>query len=176
MRSTLLLRQLGQQVSQLAEAVAPVAGQRSRQARFDNQLFHSHSSRLGDYLQELQQTHQQLLHSVELQHTDQVRWLAERVVAQISALQRELATAPLRRGETADRAAQKTVYETLAEHQDFERRLLAMIADRESLLGRQAALADQRRLQQEIAALEGRLQRCRQALKRIEQAIERGER
>lgn len=50
-----------------------------------------------------------------------------------------------------------------------------MIQDRESLLGAQSTLAAQRKLQQEVAALEGRLMRCRQALARIERGIERKE-
>ncbi|OQV65846.1 hypothetical protein AK51_15585 [Serratia nematodiphila DZ0503SBS1] len=50
-----------------------------------------------------------------------------------------------------------------------------MIQDRESLLGRQTTLAAQQKLQHELAALEGRLMRCRQALARIERNIERKE-
>lgn len=50
-----------------------------------------------------------------------------------------------------------------------------MIRDRDSLLAAADDLSRARQLQQEIAALEGRLQRCRQALTRLEYQIERGE-
>ncbi|MBI0221119.1 primosomal replication protein, partial [Yersinia pestis subsp. pestis] len=66
-------------------------------------------------------------------------------------------------------------YHKLAEHQDYERRILAMIQDRESQLGRQSLLVEQQKIQKELAALEGRLMRCRQALIRIERSIEKKE-
>lgn len=50
-----------------------------------------------------------------------------------------------------------------------------MIQDRESQLGRQSLLVEQQKIQKELAALEGRLMRCRQALIRIERSIEKKE-
>lgn len=96
-------------------------------------------------------------------------------MAQIAALQRELATQALRRKNQPKEAPEADLYHKLAEHQDYERRLIGMIQDRESLLGRQTTLAAQQKLQHELAALEGRLMRCRQALARIERNIERKE-
>ena len=55
------------------------------------------------------------------------------------------------------------------------RRLLAMIRDRDSVRQNTVDKTRQQQLQQEIAALEGRLTRCRQALTRIERLIERRE-
>lgn len=176
MKSTLLLEQLEQKLEALAQAVTPYANQRTPRARFDDQLFHSHSTRLGDYLQEVRQSLQLLRQSVQGQRTERVAWSAERVVLQMGALQRELATLKLRKAETPEAPEQESLYEKLAKHQEYERRLKAMIADRESQLGSQQTLAQQQALQREIAAQEGRLQRCRQALKRIERAIENRER
>ena len=88
-------------------------------------------------------------------------FLAEKLVAQIAALQRELATRALRRKNQPKEAPEADLYHKLAEHQDYERRLIGMIQDRESLLGRQTTLAAQQKLQHELAALEGRLMRCR---------------
>ncbi|MEM6160619.1 primosomal replication protein [Erwinia sp. P6884] len=175
MKSALLLQQLEEKLNQLAQAIAPHAGKRTPAARFDHQLFHCHTTRLGDYLLELQQSMAQLKQSVQDQRTERVAWMAERVVMQIGALQRELATQTLRKGETRAEPAAVNLYEKLAEHQDYERRLRAMVADRESQLATRDTLAQQQTLQREIAALEGRLQRCLQALKRIERAIEKGE-
>ena len=86
-----------------------------------------------------------------------------KLVAQIAALQRELATRALRRKNQPKEAPEADLYHKLAEHQDYERRLIGMIQDRESLLGRQTTLAAQQKLQHELAALEGRLMRCRRA-------------
>ncbi|VTT28430.1 primosomal replication protein N'' [Klebsiella pneumoniae] len=176
MKSAALLQQLETQLEQLAQAVEPHANKRNAQARFDHQLFHSHSTRLGDYLQEVRQTMALLKQSVKDNRPESVAWMAERVVLQMSAMQRELATLKMRSSETRAAPVRENLYEKLAEHQDFERRLRAMIQDRESLLAVQETLAQQQQLQREVAALEGRLQRCLQALKRIERGIENRER
>ncbi|WP_158783852.1 primosomal replication protein PriC [Pantoea sp. BAV 3049] len=175
MKSAHLLAQLEAKLEELAQAVAPHANKRTPKARFDSQLFHSHSTRLGDYLEEVRQSLNQLKQSVSAQRTERVAWMAERVVLQMGALQRELATQTLRKGETREEPESENLYEKLAKHQDYERRLRAMIADRESQLALQETLAQQQTLQREIATQEGRLQRCQQALKRIERAIEKRE-
>ncbi|WP_421507862.1 primosomal replication protein PriC [Erwinia rhapontici] len=176
MKSAGLLQQLDMQLEQLARAVEPHANNRTAQARFDIKLFHCHTTRLGDYLLEVRQTMEQLKQSARDNRMESVAWMAERVVMQMSALQRELATQKMRRSESRPVPVKENLYEKLAEHQDFERRLRAMIIDRESLLAVQETLTQQQQLQREIAALEGRLQRCLQALKRIERGIENRER
>lgn len=176
MKSAGLLQRLDEQLAQLAQAIKPHENKRTAQARFDHQLFHGHSTRLGDYLQEVQQTMLQLQQSVQDNRADRVAWMAERVVLQMGALQRELATQTLRASEARPVVEKENLYEKLSQHQEFERRLHAMIADRESLLVMQETQEQQRHLQRELAALEGRLQRCRQALKRIERSIENRER
>jgi len=90
-------------------------------------------------------------------------------------LQREIATVKMRKNDPQPVVAEN-LYEKLSTHQDYERRIQIMISDRESQLSIQTTLAGQQKLQKELAALEGRLQRCRQALTRIERAIERRER
>lgn len=47
-----------------------------------------------------------------------------------------------------------------------------MINDRELKLNQQTTLNHQQKIQKEIAALAGRLARCRQSLTRIEKSIE----
>ncbi|KAB8310003.1 prephenate dehydrogenase [Erwinia endophytica] len=175
MKSAYLLEQLEEKLEELAQAVAPHTDKRTPKARFDSQLFHCRSTRLGDYLEEVRHSLTQLKQSVSAQRTERVAWMAERVVLQMGALQRELATQTLRKGEVHEVTENVNLYEKLARHQDYERRLRAMIADRESLLAGQQTLAQQQTLQREIAAFEGRLQRCLQALKRIERTIEKHE-
>ncbi|ENA1754491.1 primosomal replication protein [Yersinia ruckeri] len=170
-----LLQVLENQVEALSADIAPQAHTPTTQARFDQLLFSNHGTRLRDYLQEVHKNLAQLKQVVAEQRSEQVAFLAEKLVAQISALQRELATQTLRKAQPKPRMVSQDPYHKLAEHQDYERRIIAMIQDRESQLGQQTRLVDQQRIQQELAALEGRLMRCRQALLRIERSIERKE-
>ncbi|MCX8958038.1 primosomal replication protein PriC [Erwinia psidii] len=170
-----LLSQLEVKLQELALAVAPHVNERTASARFDGQLFHCNSTRLGDYLKEVHQSLDMLKQSINGHHNESVAWVAERMVLQIGALQREIATRTLRKAEIRSEPESDSLYEKLAKHQDYARRLRAMISDRESQLEQQDTLAQQQHLQREIAAQEGRLQRCLQALKRIERAIEKSE-
>nr|WP_232095127.1 primosomal replication protein [Serratia ureilytica] len=166
---------MAQQIAALAAEVSPRGDAPIPQARFDAALFANRGTRLRDYLAEVEKNFAQLQNAANDSRASQVAFLAEKLVAQIAALQRELATQALRRKNQPKEAPEVDLYHKLAEHQDYERRLIAMIQDRESLLGRQNTLAAQQKLQHELAALEGRLMRCRQALARIERNIERKE-
>ncbi|MEE4409796.1 MULTISPECIES: primosomal replication protein [unclassified Serratia (in: enterobacteria)] len=170
-----LLQVLEQQIAALAAEVTPRGDAPIPQARFDTALFSNRGTRLRDYLAEVQRNFAQLQTAANDNRTSQVAFLAEKLVAQITALQRELATQALRRKNQPKEVVAVDLYHKLAEHQDYERRLMSMIQDRESLLGRQTTFAAQQKLQHELAALEGRLVRCRQALARIERSIERKE-
>ncbi|HFI5325816.1 TPA: primosomal replication protein PriC [Serratia liquefaciens] len=170
-----LLEALEQQIKVLASEITPRGDAPIPQARFDTALFSNRGTRLRDYLAEVQKNFAQLQTAANDNHTTQVAFLAEKLLAQLTALQRELATQTLRRKNQPREVAAVDLYHKLAEHQDYERRIIAMIQDRESLLGRQTTLAAQQKLQHELAALEGRLTRCRQALTRIERSIERKE-
>lgn len=170
-----LLQVLAQQIAALAAEVTPRGDVPIPQARFDAALFANRGTRLRDYLAEVEKNFAQLQSAANDSRTNRVAFLAEKLVAQIAALQRELATQALRRKNQPKEAPEADLYHKLAEHQDYERRLIGMIQDRESLLGRQTTLAAQQKLQHELAALEGRLMRCRQALARIERNIERKE-
>ncbi len=177
MSSHPLIQTLEQQFAQLAHALESIADQPAAKARFDRALFSAHGTRLRDYLAETRANLEQLARAVEGKHLAQTRFLAERIVAQIAALRREEATQALRRAEPVTPARDSgDLYQKLAQHQDYERRLKDMIADRESRLSQCTTLAQQQNLQREIVAQEGRLARCRQALGKIEKQIERYER
>lgn len=170
-----LLQALEQQIAALASVVQPRGDVPIPQARFDAALFANHGTRLRDYLAEVQKNFAQLQAAVKDNRAAHVAFLAEKLVTQITALQREIATQTLRRNNQPKEVATVDLYHKLAEHQEYERRLISMIEDRENLLGQQTTFAAQKKLQQELAALEGRLARCRQALARIERNIERKE-
>ncbi|CQJ27998.1 primosomal replication protein PriC [Yersinia enterocolitica] len=170
-----LLQVLESQIEALSAQVGPQANMPSQQARFDLKLFGNHGNRFRDYLLEVHKNMAQLKQVVAENRTQQVAFLAEKLVAQISALQRELATQKLRKTNPEPKYNKLDPYHKLAEHQDYERRILAMIQDRESQLGKQNLLTEQQKIQKELAALEGRLMRCRQALIIIERSIEKKE-
>ena len=67
------------------------------------------------------------------------------------------------------------LYERLSQHQDYERRLQSMVSEKELHLSQLTDHRLQHQCQKELAVLAGRLYRCRQALLRIEKAIEHQE-
>ena len=170
-----ILHVLDQQIETLAREIEPIGHVSASQARFDIALFSTKGTRLRDYLAEIKMNLQQLNQEVFEKRSAQVAFIAERLVAQITAMQRELATQTLRKPHQTPERKSHDNYTKLAETQQFERRLIAMIEDRETTLGQLATFSDQQRVQKELAALEGRLMRCRQALAKIERQIERQE-
>ncbi|SFU69145.1 primosomal replication protein PriC [Xenorhabdus koppenhoeferi] len=172
-----LLNALEKQISILEKDLTLLHDTPFSIARFDRTLFHHHSNKLSGYMQEIKQNMEQLKACVNDYRIEQVKYLSERLVTQTEALKREIATQTLRKQEDKfeHRSQQRDLYQRLAEHQDYERRLIAMIDDRELQLNKQVILANRSKLQREIAALAGRLARCRQALMRIEKSIEKQE-
>ena len=170
-----ILHVLDQQIETLSREIEPIGHVSATQARFDIALFSTKGTRLRDYLAEIKNNLRQLNQEVVEKRSAQVAFIAERLVAQITAMQRELATQTLRKTHQTPERKSHDHYTRLAETQQFERRLVAMIEDRETTLGQLATFADQQRVQKELAALEGRLMRCRQALAKIERQIERQE-
>jgi primosomal replication protein N'' len=65
----------------------------------------------------------------------------------------------------------QALYQQLTEHHEFERRLLAMLNERE-LLRKTATPSKAKSLSDEVLALHQRLGRCRQAISKIERQIE----
>lgn len=128
-------------------------------------------------MQQIRDNFTQLITCVEAQRSQQVKFLATQILQQIEALTRELSTQTLRKQENQLSQRKKSVdlYQKLAQHQDYERRLQSMIQDRELALTQAQSFVRQQELQKEIAALENRLARCKSALVSIEKSIERQE-
>ncbi|TKI06257.1 primosomal replication protein PriC [Martelella alba] len=171
MQSSSLIQTLSDRLTELAQRIDSSDADAIAQSRFDHRLFQCRGTTLRDYLTDSQRTLRQLTEAAEQARTEQVAWLAQRLVDQITALAREIATGNLRRRPPAEQPTDP--YARLAQHQDYARRLTNLIRDRESLLRDAGNPVRQQQLQREIAALEGRLARCRQALTRLEQQIER---
>ncbi|PLY46607.1 primosomal replication protein N'' [Lelliottia sp. F153] len=172
MKTALLLETLQNQLIALRAQASPLLQHATLKPRFDRQLFRTRSTLIKDYLDEAQHNLDELRHAVESQQREQVAWLADHLVEQITALHREMTAWPLRAWDTPSPGAAKWQRKRL-EHQDFERRLYAMKNAREQQLKGSETLEEQQRLMREISALEGRLTRCRQALDEIERVIAR---
>ncbi|HHS9593947.1 primosomal replication protein N'' [Raoultella planticola] len=172
MKTARLLHTLENQLAQLAAQVAPLAHHATLSARFDRQLFRTRSTLMQDCLEEAQQHFTELRQAVEQQQLPQVAWLAERLVAQVAALSREAATWPLRSWDSASPGINRWQRRRL-QHQEYERRLLAMRNDRQRQLAQATTLEEQHRLAKEVDACAARLARCRDALEKIEGVLAR---
>lgn len=172
MTSHPLTEKLDARIAELAQQIAPVGAHRALSPRFDGQLFSTRSTLMGDCLREIEENNQRLRVLIAHNRVEQAAWLAEHLVDQIAALTRECATSGLRRFD-APRASLAKLNDKLLQHQDYERRLLAMKNARAAQLARVETLADQQRLVRELEALDGRLARCRDALDKITRAVER---
>ncbi|MEA1065780.1 primosomal replication protein PriC [Erwinia sp. HR93] len=171
MKTTRLLEALELRIMQLSRDVAPLAAHRVQRPRFDKQLFYSRGTQLGQYMQEINANLLHIRHAAQAQQRERLGWLAERITAQIAALQRELATWHLRRYDVSRNST--TLNARLVKHQDYEHRLLAMQQERRQRLTQVTRLDEQQRLQRELETLDGRIARCREALTRITQVLER---
>lgn len=177
MKTQALLDTLKKQIESLEIRVEPLKDQVFSQSRFDMQLFSHKSARLGDCQKELHTLYQQLCHSVSLNHPQQVNFLTEKIVHQIQAISREISTQSLREKEASFSKKKEHIdlYERLSQHQDYERRLQSMVSEKELYFSGLTNLTQRHQCQKELAVLAGRLYRCRQALLRIEKAIEHQE-
>ncbi|KGT88529.1 primosomal replication protein PriC [Enterobacter cancerogenus] len=151
-------------VDQLRQQIAQQRDGACRQPRFDAQLFRCKGTRLADYLAELEQNLTQL----GAADTDVMRrqWLAEKVLDQIAALQRECQSQQLRTQRERPRVDPRQ--SKREEYQGYETRLLAMIEQREQHLARAETLSVQQQLIRDIEVLHERLARCRHAMHKLE--------
>lgn len=172
MKNPSLTEKLDAHIAELAARIAPQASHRALSARFDRNLFTTRSTLMGDCLREIEENGRRLKGLITSNHTEQAAWLAEHLVAQIAALTREAATGELRRFDVA-RPSQAKLNDKLLQHQDYERRLLAMKKARTAQLAQVQTLAEQQRLARELDALDGRIERCRHALAQINRVVER---
>ena len=172
MKTDRLLQTLAAQLARLEAEVAPMALHATFGARFDRQLFNTQSPFLQACVEEARSNLQALHHAVERGQLTQVQWLAERLAAQLEAIARESQAWSLRAWDRGSPALTRWQRRRL-QHQEYERRLLAMTAERRRMLAQATTLADQQRLSREVEAFSARLTRCRSALENIENVLAR---
>lgn len=143
---------------------------------FDEQLFQCKATFLVPCIEETRQTLASLIREDDTGKLTPARaeYLTERLISQIEAIQRELATTKIRKHEPKhDSYYQKPInelYQNLAQHQEWERRLKEMVREKQLQLEHAPPL-QKPALQNALAATEQRLSRCQASKIKIEKQI-----
>ncbi|KHT61694.1 prepilin peptidase [Photobacterium gaetbulicola] len=177
-------QRLEELTTQLADKAAETDNKRGEAQRplFDEQLFHCHGKLLTPCVAEIREEIQALSREHQQGKLDPLRaqHICERIVSQIQAIERELATLAIRKNEPhPTRKWQKPIYELkqdLAQHQVWAKRLATMQRHKERALSQCRSADEQQVLQNEAATLAERLRRCKIALAKIEKQISMRER
>ena len=170
--------QLETVLDQLAQQAAHLDRQRGEhyQPLFDERLFHCLSRLLVPCVEEARKTYQTISREQENGHLTALRaeYLTEQLLAQISAIQREIATQSVRKNEIKHashyRKPINILYQDLAQHQEWERRLMEMVQEKERALAI-APPFQQQQAQKALLATEQRLARCQAAKLKLEKQI-----
>lgn len=160
-----LITKLKQLIDLLEQQINLADDQLYQEQYFDEQLFQT-SKIVTDkayYLEKIKQTYHTLVENVELQKVEQITYLSDALVNQITALTRELATHKLRKKEP-NIIIEETLYQKHSRHLDYLRRLQEMKYE----LKLSVDVTDTIK----IAALDNRIYRCEQAIKKIEFEME----
>ncbi|MGD8170192.1 primosomal replication protein PriC [Vibrio sp. TRT 21S02] len=165
-------------LEELATQAALVDRQRGEhhQILFDERLFRCKSRLLVPCVTEARSTLDSLIREekASLLTPQRAEFLSERLLSQIGAIQRELATQNIRKVEPKHsshyRKPINVLYQELAQHQDWERRLMEMVRDKQYAL-ENASSFNRQEAQQALMTTEQRLKRCKEAKLKIENQI-----
>lgn len=172
------IKELSNTLEQLANQAAALDRKRGENhlPLFDERLFYGKSKLLVPCVKETQSTLESLIREEEagILTTLRAEYLTERLFSQVSAIQRELATTNIRKNEPKHKSYyQKPInelYQQLAQHQEWERRLKEMVREKELAL-EYAPPFQQQTAQQTLIATEQRLKRCQESKLKIEKQI-----
>lgn len=159
------LEKLKNQINELEQQLNLSEQQSYQEHYFDEHLFNTSKIETDNqfYLDKVKQTYQALCDAVLSEKRTQIEFLSEKLINQITALTRELATVHLRK-QTTDHIITETLDEKHSRHLDYLRRLQEMKYELE--------LSLESIEHSKIAALDNRIYRCEQAIKRIELDME----
>lgn len=142
---------------------------------FDRSLFKCRAKKLLPCALEAKATFQTIIHeqSNGQLSNERAQYLSEKLMNQITALQRELVSHDLRQDKPLENTQNKSVnelYNDLAQHQDWSHRLKQLVSIKQQALNESpAGLKPQ--AEQALDIAEQRLSRCLDAMNRIEQLI-----
>lgn len=164
-----------EQLLKKAEAFDKQFG-KSASARFDRSLFKCNSKRLTPCVKESQSLMQEIDSLLKQQSiaTDKIDYLTQRLVNQLEAVQRELATHQIRESELAsnniDSIDLKQLYRDLEQHSEWERRLKQIVSSKEQAF-QNAPEQFKHQTRKSLIVAEQRLSRCQKAKLAIEAQI-----
>lgn len=187
------VHQIEQLRAKLAELTAQLQHQKLMQQNwfsasdvFNSSSFYTKSEELDDYLTEIQNNITRLESVTEQSHAE---YLTERIAAQFSCFKNFTNSSYLstkysnqnkkhfskvnRVKQMAARVTQsaQTLYQELSKLQEYERRLLDMVAEKQAQL-QHANASNRSELQNAVLLTQQRLGRCRQALSGVEEQIQ----
>lgn len=166
-----LLQILEQKISVLANELIPWNNHPISRSHFDVTLFANHRARLQDYLEEIQKNFTHLRDAAYHRHVNQVHYLSDKIVMQITAIKQEVVIQSMQYANKSKNKIVTDLNSLLAKHQNYEKRLNLMIQFRKNLIKKQGTLSAKTKTKHELVALSGRLIRCREALIRIKCSI-----
>ncbi|BCN24627.1 primosomal replication protein [Vibrio alfacsensis] len=172
------IKQLSDNLEHMSKQAAMLDRQRGEHhvSLFDERLFHCRSRLLVPCVKEASATLDAIIREQKENKLTALRaeYLTERLVAQISAIQREISTTKIRKGEIKHsshfRKPINVLYQELAQHQEWARRLREMVLDKQRSLDSSPSFA-RAEAQKVLLATEQRLARCEAALLKLENQI-----
>ncbi|WP_165310878.1 primosomal replication protein [Vibrio ziniensis] len=172
------LSRLNSIIEELQSSAALIDRTRGEHHRplFDDTLFHCHGKLLTPCVTEAQGTLNAIVREQKAGKLTQPRaeYLTERLLSQIRAIQREMSTQAIRKNEpkhfNETRKPISDLYQDLAQHQDWERRLMILVQDKQATVESSFG-ANKTAAQQALLTAEQRLKRCQEAKTKIEKQI-----
>ncbi len=172
------IEQLSAHLEQMAKQAAMLDRQRGEHhvPLFDERLFSCRSRLLVPCVKEAKATLATLVREQKegLLTALRAEYITERLVAQIAAIQREISTTKIRKNEIKHsshfRKPINVLYQELAQHQEWARRLREMVLDKERAVETAPSFA-RAEAQKVLLATEQRLERCEAALVKLENQI-----
>ncbi|MFM2580175.1 primosomal replication protein [Vibrio fortis] len=144
------------------------------QPLFDSTLFKSRAKVLMPYALETQSNYQRILSEQAKNQLTATRaaHLTEKLTNQVAALQRELANYDLRNDRNLHQPhSTNQLYNDLAQHQDWQRRLTALVQQKKAVLDTCPAYQKEQAEKAWQLASE-RLERCEESMKKIHRQID----
>lgn len=160
----------------------------NRSDLFVSSAFYTKSSELSDYIQELKGNISKL---DKLHEQAYLEFLADKVTQQFACLKSLLNSAPVQSKDKVYRSRQRSkvqqakqfaknanqssqdLYSELSKLQEYERRLQEMVTERQQKLHNYQGSTNRQEYQQEVLTYQRRLGRCRQALSKVEEQIQK---
>ncbi|MGR5235376.1 primosomal replication protein [Vibrio alfacsensis] len=172
------INQLSENLEQMAKQAALLDRQRGEHhvPLFDERLFHCRSRLLVPCVKEANATLDAIIREQNAEKLTALRaeYLTERLVAQIAAIQREISTTKIRKNEIKHsshfRKPINVLYQELAQHQEWARRLKEMVLEKQHALDTAPSFM-RSEAQKVLLATEQRLERCQAALLKLENQI-----